>query len=43
MSTDFAREKKNYFTGYARRKSADVENLCITAAWSSTFEPCYQY
>ena len=43
MGTDFAREKKFYFTGYARRKLAYVENLCIRAARFFTIEPCCQY
>ena len=43
MTTDFAREKKFYFTGYPRPKFAYVENLCITAVRFLTIEPGYQY
>jgi len=43
MGTDFAREKKFYFTGYARPKFAYVENLCIKAVQFSPTEPCYQH
>jgi hypothetical protein len=43
MDTDFAREKNFHFTGYAQRKWAYVENLCIRAARFFTNEPCYQY